>query len=390
MWMMLNLVFNSIGLILLIKFFRYKWLEYRNRNSQSRYWTFNRHKYILTLGGLIFATLFLLNFILPQQGLLMSGVQKIGLGFWLGMLTSLGISIMWAVYLRQLDVYEPEKWHHLFLVFVGGCITTFLVFPISNWINAQGFVLNGEILNDFLYCTIGIGVVEEFVKIIPFLVIMRFKKIVNEPYDYLLYASISALGFAFIENTLYIQKTSFYAINGRALMSTVAHMTFSAVIGYSFLMASFRHPNKGVLYIIGGFMLASLMHGFYDFWLINPIVKPYNGLSYLFLVLTIHYWFTLKNKAISMSYFFDRKIKWVNDRLRYYLLAWLVVLLCISSLLIGLFNGTAIAEKYFLGQIYAYGFMIYYLAMSFSRFKIAPKFAAACQLVIEKTIPESR
>lgn len=390
MWMILNLIFNGIGLVLLFQFLRFKWVDYVSKHHEVNYWTFNRHKYIITLGGLFTLTLFLINFILPEQSPFVSQAQKIGLGFWLGTLTSLGISVMWAVYLRQLDIYEPEKWHHLLLVFIGGCITTFLVFPISGWINAQGFVLNGEIVNDFLYCTISIGMVEEFVKIIPFLVILRFKKIVNEPYDYLLYASISALGFAFIENTLYIQKSSFFAINGRALMSTVAHMTFSAVIGYSYLMASYRPPGKGLHYIVGGFLLASLMHGFYDFWLINPIVKPFNGLSYLFLVLTVHYWFTLKNKAISMSYFYDRKIKWVNDRLRYYLLTWLVVILSASSILIGLFNGAAKAHDYFVGQIYAYGFLIYYLGLSFSRFKVAPKVAAACQLVIDKTIPEGR
>ncbi len=391
MWKILTVIFNVVGLVLLFQFLRFKWRDYQQSNHLASYWTFKRHKYILTLGGLLVITMLLIEYVLPGVSPLQDQAKRLSFGIWLGGLTSLGISLTWAVYLWKLDVFEPEKWYHLLLVFMSGCATTFLVFPIAGFINQQlGFQLNDGLINDFLYCTIGIGMVEEFVKILPFLILLRFKNIVNEPYDFLLYACISALGFAFIENTLYIQKTSFYAVNGRALMSTVAHMTFSAVIGYSFMIASHRKPGKGWYYILGGFLLASLMHGFYDFWLINPVARQLSGLSYLFLILTIHYWFTLKNKAISASYFFDRKIRWVNDRLRYYLLTWLVVILSISALLIGVFHGANKAQTYFSGQIYAYGFLIYYLGLSFSRFKIAPKAAAVCQIVIEKTIPKEQ
>ena len=67
----------------------------------------------------------------------------------LGFLFSGAISILWIVYLRKLDIYEPEKWRYIIIVFAVSCITIWAVFPISSFINNLGFVLNGEPINDF-------------------------------------------------------------------------------------------------------------------------------------------------------------------------------------------------------------------------------------------------
>ena len=48
------------------------------------------------------------------------------------------------------------------------------------------------------------GLSEEIIKIIPVLIILKTTKFINEPIDYIIYSSISALGFAFIENIQYI------------------------------------------------------------------------------------------------------------------------------------------------------------------------------------------
>lgn len=387
MWNLLQLVFNAIGLFLLVKFFYFKWKDYQSTTSE-KFWQFKRHKYIVTLGGML-AVVYLLVFYLPVFTSPFSSTSSLNLVTMIGgIIMSFAISTTWAVYLRRLDIYEPEKWIHIIVVFIIGCLTTFLVFPISDFIkNDLGFRLNGDWTNDFLYCTITIGMVEEFVKLIPLLIILRFKRIVNEPFDYLFYASVSALGFAFIENVLYIERSNFTAINARLVMSTVAHMTFSSVIGYAFMKMSYTKSSKKWIFIFGGFLLAATMHGFYDFWLINPTAQQFSGLSYLFYMLSVHYWFTLKNKAIRGSYFYDRKIKWVNDHLRYYLLTSLVVIFSFSVLFVSFLHGQERGQHFFTTQMFAYGFLMYYLAFSFSRFKPASRILEVCQLAVEKTIP---
>jgi protease PrsW len=389
MWNTLTIVFNVAGVFLLFQFVRYKINDYLLEPNKALFWSFARHKYITAVGGMMLGSLVLVELILPDVSPLVEEATRAHFNTILGTAIALSISIIWMVYLRKLDVYEPEKWRHIVIVFVMGCLTVWLVFPMSGFLKNQlNFYLNDGFVNDFFYSWIGIGMTEEFVKMIPLLIIVRFRKIVNEPYDFLLYASVAALGFAFVENALYIQKTNFLATNGRALMSTVAHMTFSSVIGYSVMIASCRRPGQRWYFYVGGFLLASLMHGFFDFWLINPVAKQFSGLSFLFFILSAHFWVTLKSKAINASYFFDEKIEFVNDSYRYFIIFWMVALIMFSTVLIGIFHGSEMANDFLKGQIFAYGFLIYYLGFRFSRFVIAPKALAACQFAIEAVIPD--
>lgn len=385
----MNWVFNAFGVLLLLQFIRFKLNDYLKERIKSHYWSLRRHKYVVTIGALVAVSLLTIEWLLPEVSPLDAESNRLHFNRWFATVMALAISVNWAVYMRKLDVFEPESWWNLLVAFAFGAITVWLVFPVSALLNdAFGFALNGDPLNDFLYCTIGIGMVEELVKILPLVVLARFPTVVNEPFDYIIYACLSALGFAFVENWLYIEQSDFYAINGRALMSTVAHMCFSSVVGYGMMVSACRMKWRGWYLVVGAFLLASVMHGFYDFWLINPIAKAYSGLSLVFFVITVHFWFTLKNKAINATYFFDRRLTIVNDRVRYYLVTSLVSLVAVSAVLIGVAHGQSAAHQFLGKQIYSYGFLIYYLSFSFSKFKIAPKAMAACQVVIEKAIPK--
>ena len=85
----------------------------------------------------------------------------------------------------------------------------------------------------------GIGVIEEFVKFVPFLIILKFTKIINEPIDYIMYASLSALGFAFVENFNYFDDGSINIIHSRALTASIAHMVFSSLVVYGLILAKY-------------------------------------------------------------------------------------------------------------------------------------------------------
>ncbi len=389
MWKTINIVFNFVGILLILQWLRYKINDYRANKDQHNFWQFRRHKYVATVGGLLIAGFIIIEVFLPAVSPLKDEMQRISFNTYLGIAVALAISIIWAVYLRKLDIFDPERWTNLFIVFLLGCIILWLVFPITDLIKGPlNFRLNGDTVNDFFYCVIGIGMVEEFVKLIPLLIIIRYKNIVREPYDFILYASVAALGFAFIENAMYIQKSNFYAINGRALMSTVAHMTFSSVVGYSVMVFSYKKGLKGWPYLLGGFILAAVMHGFYNFWLINPAAKQLSGLTFLFFMLTTHFWFTMKNKTINASRFYSPHRKLINDKLRYFLIFWLMTILMVSAIIIGVFHGKDTANQFLRGQILAFGFLLYYLSFSFSRFKIAPKMLSAGQKAFDAVIPD--
>ena len=306
----------------------------------------------------------------------------------LGFLFSGAISFLWIVYLRKLDIYEPEKWRYIIIIFVVSCITIWAVFPISSFINNLGFVLNGNPINDFLYCVFSIGMVEELVKLVPVIIFVSNKKMFNESYDYLFYASVSALGFAFIENILYINSSELYSVIGRLLMASVAHMTFSSTILYGVLLAGTRLKSipKPIIYS-AFFLLASLSHGFYDFWLINAWASQYQAITMLFFLITIHIWFTMLNNALNISKFYNRSTPLQVDKLKAYLIYSLLILFMSAVLVMHIIHGRQSAVQFFWGNLFAFGYFFIYIIYSHNRFKIVRGYMAPIDATANFFIP---
>ena len=306
----------------------------------------------------------------------------------LGFLFSGAISLLWINYLRKLDIYEPEKWRYIIIIFIASCITIWAVFPISSFINNTGFVLNGEPINDFLYCVFSIGMVEELVKLVPVLLFINNKKMFNEPYDYLFYASVSALGFAFVENILYINSSELYSVIGRLLMSSVAHMTFSSTLLYGVLLAKNRVQSvpKPIIYT-AFFLLASLSHGFYNFWLINAWAIQYQAITMLFFLITIHIWFTMLNNALNISTFYNRSTPLQVDKLKAYLIYTLLILFMSAVLVIHIIHGGDSARQFFWGNLFAFGYFFVYIIYSHNRFKIVRGYMAPIDATANFFIP---
>src|SRR3989344_1667179 len=97
----------------------------------------------------------------------------------------------------------------------------------------------------------------------------------DEPVDVMLYMVIGALGFAAIENIMYLMlpsyKMSFNDVLNRTVVltivrflgSTLLHTLSSGLIGY-FLALSFRETKKKTWYVVCGVALAALLHGAYN------------------------------------------------------------------------------------------------------------------------------
>ena len=309
----------------------------------------------------------------------------------IGIAFAFSISAIWVIYVRKLDIYEQEKWLPILLVFALSCATIWLVFPISDFINSRGFVLNGEPVNDFLYCFISIGMVEEFVKLLPVVIILLNKKVINEAYDYLFYASVSALGFAFIENTLYINNSELYSVIARMLVASVAHMTFTTTIFYGVLLSKYKFKRiSNPLVYIAFFLLASLSHGFYDFWLINHWATQYQGITMLFFLVTVHIWFTMLNNGLNISSFYNRSIPLRVDRIKAYLVYSLLIIFMLAYLTMGFIHGKIAANQFFWANIISFGYFFIYIIYSQNRFKIVRGHIAPIDATTNFFIPPLR
>lgn len=281
------------------------------------------------------------------------------------------IMASWAVYLWQIDIYEREKLKYMGSAVLLGMSCVFFVHPLSDILNVYlGFDLNGGFFNDFLYCVIGIGAVEELVKIIPLLLLLRYTKSINEPFDYIFYASLSALGFAFIENIIYFSNYGLHIIHGRAMTAVVAHMFFSSVIAYGMVLNKYKRHKNPVFNFLIFFGLAALAHGFYDFWLINATARYFNLFTIIFLLAAIRMWNSFKNNALNNSSFYDKSRSINAANLQDYLVYALTGILLFEYLATALYFNPRMANKELLGSLFAGTYLILFLSDKLSRFSL--------------------
>lgn len=274
------------------------------------------------------------------------------------------ISFCWYLFISWLDIYEREKFVYVFLTFTMACGSTFLVYAISPLWDALGLHQTNEFLNDFFYASLRIGATEELVKILPFLIMYWFSKQVDEPFDFILFGSTCALGFAFIENIGYLRSSNLDALNGRVFYATVSHMFDTGIITYS--MAIAKYKGKSVLKAgLIGFVLASLAHGFYDVWLLSES-KDYVMFTTLFFLVSIHLFATMKNNLINISQYYqpEKRLDVILNKTRLFNLL-LLIMFC-GHIAFYLVHDQDTANYFLKDSIFSYTFIMIYLVLSFN------------------------
>lgn len=331
----------------------------------------------------VVVSIFIVNIFIPEP---IEGSKKYTLI--MSVALSAMIARVWLMYIKWIDVYEPERNIYLATTFILSCFTLLLVFPITDLIQSTGFNLNGDPLNDFMYSSLTIGFVEEVVKLIPLLLMIVASKQLNEPIDFIVYASVSALGFAFIENILYIEKTELNALSARLLYSSVAHMFFSSVIGYALAINVIKKRKQFFLHLLVGLVLASLAHGFYDFWLINkefyfPIMTT------IFYVGSLHIWVTLKNNLINNTNFYRPDIQLDRENIKYKLITSIVFTIYVGYIAFAVLNGALAANMYLAYSVVSFLFLVVYISISFSSFNIIRGYIAPIRFPVKFFLPKA-
>ncbi|MCB0794166.1 MAG: PrsW family intramembrane metalloprotease [Flavobacteriales bacterium] len=264
--------------------------------------------------------------------------------FFSAILISGTISYTWYRFLTWFDLFERERFLVELLVFLGAAGITFLVPGAYHWLERTfDFRLTGDHWNDWWYAFLAIGLIEEGAKLIPLLFIWLTTEEVNEPFDMVLYASISALGFAFVENINYLYITDLGAVMGRTLYASVAHMTFSSIIGYG-IAISLHHQHRWLaLRIVIYLFVAAAAHGFYDFWLLSDSRPALVTMS--FFLGSVQLWALMKNNLIGLSPFFSRSKDQGSSMFRYRIINGVLFILGLAYLAVFLQKGIGAAEE---------------------------------------------
>jgi len=223
--------------------------------------------------------------------------------------------ILWMWYIYKSDIFEPEPIGKIILIFVGGIL---MVIPVA--LIEAGFSelmgISGNI--DSLYKAISLswfiaGIIEEFAKFGVVIFGIYFTKDFNEPIDGIIYSSAAALGFASLENFIYINKFGTAIILIRGPLSTLGHLLFSALWGYGLGRGKF-HPTIARRLAFTGLLLAAGAHGLFNFFLMSKNIFP-NVIGITMAIMVIPFvfglWIVLRHlirKSESVSPFNPDKI----------------------------------------------------------------------------------
>jgi RsiW-degrading membrane proteinase PrsW (M82 family) len=174
-----------------------------------------------------------------------------------------GIAIALFVYFR--DKYEKEPFRLLRGCFLFGMLSVVPAALIELVEGLLGFDETGSIGMLIAYAFIGVGLVEELSKFFFVRVYAYPKPAFNEPFDGIVYSVMVAMGFATAENILYAVTHGLGTTVLRLFTAVPLHATCGIIMGFYIGLAKFRPgPAK---YLLLGILLATLVHGAYDFFL---------------------------------------------------------------------------------------------------------------------------
>ncbi len=197
-----------------------------------------------------------------------------------------GPGVFWLWYFYKKDKLEPEPKSYILKIFFAGMLVIVPVLAAECLCHcAANFI--SQFSNFYLVVLIA-PIVEEYGKFFVVRKMVYHDREFDEPMDGIVYAAAAALGFASVENLMYLTATNFSSEpvpelgNGsvynavltlsflRAILSVPAHVLFSSMWGYALGVAKFLHdPIRGRRYILHGLVLSIVLHGIFNFLILS-------------------------------------------------------------------------------------------------------------------------
>lgn len=178
-------------------------------------------------------------------------------------------ALLWLWFWLKEDKKKPEPVELLTVIFIMGMVAVVFVLPVQKLIRET---FTSSSLEFILWAS-----AEEIIKYLAVLVIVAKTIEVDEPIDWPIYLITAALGFAALENTLFLMKpfsldqTTVGLMTGhlRFLGSTLLHAVCSASLGVALGLSFHMERYKKRLYLFLGMMFAITLHSMFNFFIIR-------------------------------------------------------------------------------------------------------------------------
>ncbi len=196
-------------------------------------------------------------------------------------------TFIWLLFWLHEDRFQPEPRGLLVLTFIAGMISVFLTIPLGDFVRSY-FSEHEHLI--FIFAGI-----EEIMKFSVVFLIDFNSSYLDEPIDYAIYLITGSLGFATMENILFLLSSgtettaSFIIETGslRFLGATILHSILAATLGIILGFVFYKSKLTRFMHGLAGIILVTILHTFFNYFIIKSIEM--NG----FLILGILWIITL-------------------------------------------------------------------------------------------------
>lgn len=177
-----------------------------------------------------------------------------------------GLLLLYYVYSKD---FNPEPKRMIWKGFLYGAISVFVSTLISGPLLNMGLYVNEPktLLEAVKVSFFGAAIPEESAKLLMLWLLLRNCREFDERYDGMVYAAAVGLGFACVENLMYVVSSGaawFYVSATRALFAVPGHFAFAIAMGYYYSKNHFEWHRSSEWDRIKVWLIPVLLHGIYD------------------------------------------------------------------------------------------------------------------------------
>lgn len=189
--------------------------------------------------------------------------------------------ILFAIY--KADKINKEPVGKLIVVFLCGALTTVPASFMEMFL--QQFQPDGALPGGLYkgFCVAGFS--EELVKLLVLFLLVWNSRHFDEYFDGIVYAVYVSMGFACVENIMYVFDGDSYGASmataaTRAILSVPGHFLFAVMMGYYLGLAKFA-TNRRKRYLLYALLVPIFFHGTFDALLMVPDGMEEGGMKWM-------------------------------------------------------------------------------------------------------------
>jgi len=230
-----------------------------------------------------------------------------------------GFAVIFYFYLK--DEFDREPFRNLSFSFGLGVLSTIPAALIQIFFEKE---LTYRLTSDSpmfyaLYAFLVVGLGEELCKFVMLRSYAYRKQAFNEPFDGIVYSVMVSMGFATLENVLYVMEGGMSTAIVRMFISVPAHACFGVIMGYHVGLAKFDSQNS-LRHLTTGLVQAALFHGAFDFFLFlqkSPVVVEFvtEGALFMCSIVLLVLAIRLSRKSIRLHHELSRQNYEKNNQL---------------------------------------------------------------------------